>query len=164
MLLLYSPQCAIGWLTGSKGALQRTFLTTVEVWGMEQNSSMGGGVGLGARVALVVPAGGSWCRRCRSAAALGPPGLGGSPDTPDHLPAQRPADGKNPLHLNVKPGPNGLQGTSLEVQKETTCVDVATMAETPGSAPVSIGLAVDRLSLSSPSVQISIGSCLLLGC
>lgn len=131
------------WVADRKqGGLQKTFQTPVEERGTEQNSLMRGDAGLKARVCLAVP------RVC------------GSPDPPD----QRPADGKNSLDFNLKPVPNGLRGTNLEVQKETTCVDVAAMAETPGTAPVSIGLAVDRLSLSSPSVQISIGSCLLLGC
>lgn len=45
---------------------------------MEQNSSIGGGVGWGARVALAVPAvpGPAGAPVARAAAALGPPGLG----------------------------------------------------------------------------------------
>lgn len=80
-------------------------------------------------------AGGSCSQCCPQGAAVGPPGLCVSMDPPDQLPAQHPLDSKNSPNLSDKPGPKGLQGTNLEVQKETRCVDVTTMAESTWQSP-----------------------------
>lgn len=113
---VFSPVCC--WVANRKQrGLQKAFPTAAEVraWGRAAQSEMQGWL---------------WAARCCGAPGAALAAAAGAAVGPSHpLPAQRPVDGKNSPNLNDKPGPNGLQGTNLEVQKETTCVGVASMAE-----------------------------------
>lgn len=145
-MLLYSHRCAVGWLTGSKGACRRL-------------SRLQPRCGHGAERLKA---------RCR-----GGSGLRGAAGNPGPLLPLLPALLWGRLirsllnaRLTAKILPTWM--TNLDqmdyreqiwrYRKRLHVSVLLAWQKAPGTALVSIGLAVDGLSLSSPNIQVSIGS------